>query len=359
MLLKGKKHWLKNSVFQVLLSLVILEILLRIFNINQTYSEKHNNQYQPFFGLTKDSWFHVWPTNTDLEFGGDEFTYLNHYNDLGHREIDFNLFKDSSSSIKIICLGDSFTEGDGAPYDSSWVRFFEKQFTAQIDSNALVYNAGVCGSDALYNHVMLREKLIKTNPDIVIECINSSDILDIYYRGGVERFNDDGTLEAKNKKKWELFYEHSYLFRAFFVVFSEYDNKLVNRSSYQLDKEKALRILANQIVETNELCEKNNSSYYLTIMPIPNEVNSNSFRYTSSSLISEHGNPLIDLLPKLPANIKVININPCMDKVFNTLDMKEYSWEKNAHYNSLGYNKMAECIFDEFKAQNCSTKSYY
>jgi hypothetical protein len=43
-----------------------------------------------------------------------------------------------------------------------------------------------------YNHKIFINKLITLKPKIVIECINSTDIIDVIWIGGNEKFKSDG-----------------------------------------------------------------------------------------------------------------------------------------------------------------------
>lgn len=318
--------------FQIIFVLVFLELMLRLLGINKTFMEKYKGEYDYFFGQSRNSWYHTWPSNHDLEFGQEEFTYLNHYNDLGHRERDFSDFLSDTSETKIICLGDSFTEGDGAPYDSSWVRTFEK-FYLQKDSSLAVYNAGVCGSDALFNHVIFRDKLIDAHPDIVIECLNNSDITDIYYRGGMDRFRDDGTFVSSNPKKWEVAYKYSYLFRALVTTFTFYDQNLVNTRTLKADEQEAMQIIADQVNETHQLCENIGAKYILVIMPIPGDI-----EYPDEI-------PFQDIKAMVSPEVALIDLYPSMFKTFDALNLEDYSWEMNGHYNSKGYDIVGKQIF--------------
>lgn len=133
-------------------------------------------------------------------------------------------FNQNQNGFRILCLGDSFTEGDGAPSDSSWVKELTRKLDENFDTNFLVYNAGVCGSDVYFDNKILENVLYKTfKPDFVIQAINASDVTDIIYRGGQDRFNTDGTTSCKDCPKWEKLYQYSYLFRGLIRTIGGYD----------------------------------------------------------------------------------------------------------------------------------------
>ncbi|MCB9256451.1 MAG: hypothetical protein H6579_04920 [Chitinophagales bacterium] len=330
-----KIKW-KEYLIKFILVCIFLEILLRIFGVNKTSEEKQLNTYSYKFQSFKNTWFHTWPPNTTIKHGLDEFKYTNSYNELGHRETSYQNFQEDTSSVKIICLGDSFTEGDGAPYDSSWVRFFENSLSTSLDTNVLAYNAGVCGSDALFDFQMLKENLLSSNPKIVIECLNNSDITDIYYRGGPERFLPDGTTGAPNAKKWEVLYKYSYVFRALLTTFTPYDNNLINNLTIDAEEEQALKVLAKQVNETYAFCKKNKIQYYLVMTPVPSDIENKNFY-------------IFESLPDyLDAQIPLINLYPKLYDKYDSIDIEDYSWERNGHFNGKGYQVLSNALFDEF-----------
>ena len=327
---------IKFYLFNLISFLAVLEILLRLTGFFDTWNEKKFGTYHYMFGQTKDSWFHTWPPNETIAYGGDEFTYQNHYNDLGHRDIDFKDFKQDTSASKYVFLGDSFTEGDGAPWDSTWVKAFEKNIRLQLDSNVLAYNAGVCGSDIYFNYIMLKENLLESKPKVVFECVNNTDVSDVYYHGGLERFQEDGTMKSRDALLWEPLYKYSHVFRMFILIFTPYNSGLANEITLDREEQKIVEKMAEQIKLTHQLCAENNIEYYLVYMPV--------------SYCEEQFEPsAFDSLPALLENkVPVLDIFPCM---FTTLDCDNkyaYFWEKNGHYNGRGYGLMGDCIFEEY-----------
>jgi hypothetical protein len=328
------KKRIKHFIVIGLIALFVLEILLRVIGVNKSYSEKTSGTYIYQFDNQRSSWFHTWPPNTDFVFEHKEFSFYNKTNELGHRELSFKNFEQDTTSIKIVCLGDSFTEGDGAPYDSSWVRFFEKNLALELDTPVFAYNAGVCGSDVLFNFQMLKEKLVQAKPKMVIECLNNSDIIDIYYKGGQERFLSDGTTGAPNAKNWEILYKYSYIFRAFLVYFTAYDNYLIKQDPSE--QELALQIIANQVNQTYELCIENKIEYRLVVMPIPSDV----------QLKIKH---IFESLPdSINKEISVINLYPILFSIYDSIPVEEYSWPINGHYNGKGYKIFGDAVFQEY-----------
>jgi lysophospholipase L1-like esterase len=326
--------------FSFVFFFVFLELLLRIQGINQTNEEKTLDYYNYKYKTNRPTWYHTWQPNSSLEYGNGEFLFHNIFNELGHRELSFEDFKQDSTSLKIVFLGDSFTEGDGAPYDSSWVRFFEQKFEQELDTTIWAYNAGVCGSDVIFNSIMLKEKLLAANPSVIFECVNNSDILDLYYRGGKERFGDDGRLSAPNEKIWEPLYKYSYLFRTIFLIFSPYDNNLINTLTFNQEERTALHLISAQLEETYKLCAQNQIDYYVILMPTPAEI-----KFGENKVFSQ-------IQSLVNTEISILNTYPCMFNQLDSSNIDSFSWRENGHFNGLGYKVLGECIYTEFNKSN-------
>ncbi|MES2690363.1 MAG: hypothetical protein V4658_08170, partial [Bacteroidota bacterium] len=213
---------IKKILISTLIFFVTLEAGLRIHGRYYTYTENNGDYYKSDYKKKFPTWYHHWTPNAVVDYKSAEFHYINHYNELGHREKPFSLFVADSTARKVVCIGDSFTEGDGTCYDSTWVRRLEQltnvssaELNEPSKEKTLFYNGGVCGSDVFFNNKMLQDKLVKANPVEVIECLNTSDINDVIWLGGNERFNADGTTSGKHAFWWDAFYHYSHVFRAF------------------------------------------------------------------------------------------------------------------------------------------------
>lgn len=262
-----------------------------------------------------------------------EFRYAYMCNDIGHREIDFSLFKQDSSDIKIVCLGDSFTEGDGTCYDSTWVKFFDRHLQANTNKNIKIYNAGVNGSDVFYNNAMLVNKLVESKPKMVIECINISDIHDYIWRGGLERFNADGTTSGKVGPVWEPIFKYSHIFRAIIQNPFLYDQNLVLRSTKNAQELSALDSVLSQLDRNNEWCIKNGIKYFAVYHPTPHQIKQ-EFHY--SDVFEE----------KMKTRPYSVSIYEQTKDSISMENLINYSWPINGHWNSKGYSIMGNLIYD-------------
>lgn len=325
----------KKIILSVLIFLATLEIGLRITGKYYTSGEKSAGTYSSNYRKRFPTWYHHWTPNKTVDYRNAEFRYSNSYNELGHREMPFSLFVQDTVSEKIICIGDSFTEGDGTPYDSTWVKSLEEHCGGSA-KKLRFYNAGVCGSDVFFNQKMLMNKLLAMKPACVIECLNTSDITDVIWLGGEERFNADGTASGKTGADWGMLYKHSHLFRAVIHGVLNYDNNLVKRDTREAQRQQAAILIAKRIEKTaNELAAQH-VAYYLVIHPCPHEIR------TPDATITY-------LEKRLDNQPFVINISDTMRAYYRVNNIESQSHTINGHFNSTGYWAMGGMIFSEWK----------
>lgn len=325
---------MKKIIISLLIFFIAFELLLRFSGIYNSYAERSFGEYYFQYRQFKPTWYYTYPANTSRINTNIEFEYYNTHNDLGHRELNFSVFLSDTLTEKIVCIGDSFTEGDGAPADSTWVKRLEVLLNQEKNKKGYrFYNAGINGSDVCYNNKILVEKLVVLKPKIVIECLNNSDIYDIINRGGKERFNKDGTTTGKVGPRWEPIYKYSHVFRAFIRTICGYDNNLIKIKEAQKLKLESLKLIGEQVKETSNFCKKNQIRYILILHPTPNELNLKDFNNNVLLSLNEQPN--------------VINLFRPMINFYEKNELSDYSWKINGHFNSKGYFVMGDLIFQE------------
>ena len=196
----------KAVVVSVLLALVVFEGILRLLKINPSYLEQlGRSEYQSLYLPGKaNSFWNVYEPNDTTHVNRGDFYYSRRFNSLGLPEREINL--QDTSTKKILCLGDSFTEGIGAGVDSTWPRELERALNLCSRDSYTVYNAGVAGCDPMYNYHFLRGKLWDVNWKAVIFCVNGTDVSEVMIRGGMERFKPDSKVEYTRPLVWEPLY---------------------------------------------------------------------------------------------------------------------------------------------------------
>jgi hypothetical protein len=330
------KPFLNKFIISILIFFLCLELFLRISEKYKTRSEFKGKSYSYKYKVHRSNWYYTNKPNTSRIKKEKEWQYFNQYNEFGNREKSIQNFIKDTTSIKIICLGDSFTEGDGAPYDSSWVRKFEYCINLKNKTKYKIYNAGSCGSDVFYNYKILTDKLMLLKPQIVIECINSTDVSDVIWRGGLERFNEDGTVSGKVGPSWEFVYHISHVFRAFMHVFFRYNEDLISENDLLLKEKEAIELIENQIKQTAQFCLKNKIEYHLLIHPLPSE------------LIEDAIEPF-ELVEQLKNKPYVTLLFESFNDYYRNNDIVKDYWVVNKHYNSKGYFSMGNIIYNELK----------
>lgn len=327
----------------ILLAITVLAVLLFLLEMafcvtgsKKNYSESRGVSYNsPFY--PGNNTFHTWGN-----YGGKhqlktpEYSYSRTDNTFGFADKEWQV-KKPDNKIRIFALGDSFTEGDGAPQDSAYPILLEKILGDRYET----MNAGTCGSDPVFNYYNLEKRLIHYAPDIVLQTISSGDInFDINIRGGFERFVNDKSLKYKEAPKWEWLYAISYVSRLFFDALG------MNLESYVSNNNQSEnnRVIQDVLSCYEHLAAKNGFEVWIVLLPIKDEIiaNKHAIDYT-----------FIREFAAKAKHINVIDLLPCYQKGAESPEqfIKTHFWEKDGHHNSKGYQVMARCIAEELLAE--------
>ena len=205
--------------------LFVLEIVLRYgLGTAKQYDERNGSFYHripTMFHIFENHWRKdidprikrnypngLWINNTT------DFTVEHQSNSLGFRTDEYSKER-LDTSFTILALGDSFTEGVGVEQGYAWLDAMEAALKKDLP-NALFYNAGISGSDVVFEIYKLKNLLMEeVKPDWVILCFNESDISDLMERGGNERFLDSGVLKFRSGVWYSKLFASSHIFRAF------------------------------------------------------------------------------------------------------------------------------------------------
>ena len=332
---KTKNYFLLFST--VLVSFFLIEMYFIFSGANKTQAEKDFATYKSFYVVPDKGHYHVWPvTSNEHWIIKPEFKVWRPTNSIGLP--DYEWPKSDSVKVKrIMAIGDSFTEGDGAPYDSSYVALLKSKLNAEGDSFYLM-NAGVCGSDPFNNYILYKDKLFAYRPNLIIQTLATNDLInDIIIRGGMERFLKDGAQKFHPAPWWEPVYACSYISRLFFQTIGY--NELLVKDKLNPDEEKKLNDeVISLFKQYASLCAQNNTRLVVALYPDKTEVNNHQYRYNFSSILKslkeDDGIEVIDLLPAYIAYAAKNNTNP-----------EKYFWVIDGHLNPKGYKMMADCIY--------------
>jgi len=337
------KKYINTNYFTILISIVfglfILEIImLTCFDRYKTYTEKVSNaylsQYKPLF----NNYYHNYPPNqTNLPYQTNEFIFYRDINSNGFVDIEF---KDTVTEDKacIICLGDSFTEGVGATFDSS----YPANLRRKLPDNWIVMNGGIAASDPFFNYYSLKDIFIKYEPKIIIQTLSYNDISsDIRIRGGFNRFKNDGSVEYDKKPFLDALYGVSSVSRIIFQILG-YDQTLLK---YEIDiheKKKIDSTVIDLFYEYEKLANKNNFIVYIVLYPTEYEIENRNYEYDYKTILKEI---------KKYKHLKVIELFDCYNEYASLRknDLSYFYWKFDRHHNGRGYEMMAHCIYEQLK----------
>ncbi len=268
----------------------------------------------------------VWTTKAEFSF---------------HRVINENgIFEKSiptkePGEIRFLCLGDSFTEGVGTEYDSTWVKHTEKLMQqSRKDKKITFINAGTSGNDPFGEYHLLTTKLLNYQPDWVIMVTNNSDVFDYMERGGLERYKKDGTVSHRKGPWWYQAYRYSYIIRHIahdvfhlkdFLVTEAEEQKLVNQSLAEMN---------TLFKSIDSLGTAKGFEFVLVLQPMFNEVETAQYNFEKVTELLAQRQYAIDLMPSM------------ISQVSKLPPSTPFYWPLDAHYNALGYRFMAHGIFD-------------
>ena len=334
---------IKLSLTTTFILLLIIELFLRYgLSVHTTYMERQGVfHYVSMFQKQHTSWFHTFQPSSKLVYSTPEYQYEAKINSEGLREVEIPIQK-KESEFRIITLGDSFTEGAGVDYESSWPRVLEKRLSTKYsDKKITVINSGVSGSDPFFEYMLLSHRLLKYQPDLVVIAINSSDIFDISIKGGMERFLPDGEVEYRKKSPWwEYVYAASFISRHIIHDLYGVDHEFKKPGEKEIEQAYSLEQIYGSLFEFNTLSVENNFKLLVIFHPHLHEISRTEFIF----------NDIISRL-KTETDIHVLNMveyfSRYVDK--NKIDMKDYYWPIDYHHNKKGYKLFAESVYDHIK----------
>lgn len=351
------------------LSLLCLEVFLRAgITRYSTYGERNRpgvGYISPYRNLASSSWLFTY--NELLEGAGlalgrpsdparavasvtfapnerlllrvrREFEHSRQINRLGLAERELDSEK-QPGEYRIVALGDSFTEGMGAPYESTWPQVTERHLRLRYPARTISFiNAGIAGSDICYQLVLLSEVLLRFDPDLVIVAVNSSDVDDLIVRGGMERFRADGTTAfTRSAPEWEWLYAVSYLARLVVHELFRYDKLLLEGSEREVLENAAATEIVQAVGALTRLARDKEFSLLVVFHPHRWEIEEGSYARAFEDAIAQLGQantaPTIDLLAQYSARSRITPESAAA-----------FYWEVDGHHNADGYAEMGTAI---------------
>lgn len=252
--------------------------------------------------------------NTKKIIKNSFFSYEHHYNSLGLRGALPDKIRDSNE-LRIVVLGDSFAEGYGAPDDSTISVLLQNEIIKKYpDKKVNVINAGISGSNPLYEIQLCENKLMAYHPTHVILILYDNDINDM----------QKALWDRPYMPLYEYLYAVSHIFRIFYINMLGVDF-VSNHSSYSLEqkRESILGVMKSYMLAF-ENGMKSKCSLYVTYIPPLSDFKEDILPYSNSLAIE-----------KIMANsgLKFVNLKETLKDDSQLFD---YYWVEDGHLNSYG-----------------------
>lgn len=328
---------IKKVVFPALtvfLSLFIFfalaELILRVKGDTYSWSEQNGRGYLSPYETEKTNCLHVRNTGS-LKYNSPDFNYGLDVNNEGIRDSNHSVIN-NQGRLRVIGLGDSFTEGMGAPFDSTWLN----QLSSFSLNGRLIepISGGVAGADMFTAFHLFNDRLLKYNPDFLIVVINQTDVNDFFVRGGFERF--EGTeCHTKEAPMLELFFKNSHLIRSFLINVLGYNWQLISESEREMLWIDFISEYKSLIDSYMNLSTDGGFKLIIAFHPLVHEVQLGQYEF-----------PFYELQQYRNDEVEYIDIlNRVLSETQNGSDVFKLYWPNDQHFNSLGYQVFAEEIY--------------
>lgn len=154
----------------VLVVLALVEIVLRITTPREVM--------RYFFVAPDQTLHHRFMPLASGRYQSTEFNTEYRINSLGLRDREYPLEK-PQGAVRILMLGDSFTEGDGVEAAETFSKVVEARLREAIPAKQIeVINAGVGSYSPILEYLYLAKEGIKLKPDLVVLNLDLSDFYD-------------------------------------------------------------------------------------------------------------------------------------------------------------------------------------
>ena len=344
----GKKLKLPSNIllliFSALLALFVAEFVLRfIVKYPITYSEQRGNGYSSLYKSTRQDYLDI------KLLGGRKDIYTLEFDSGEVRNYNCADYQFPAETCNALGLrgklpgktknltaffGDSFTEGVGAPIDSSIPALVGKHITDQ-DSNTAVLNAGVSGNDIFFDWQMVQKLAPRYHLKELVFIINTTDITDVVVRGGIERFCPNGNLSYNAAPWWEPLYAVSFVFRL-----AMHNAFKLNYLLLSPEQEASAKVLAVKKI-TALLNDKiapwakgRDILVTVVLIPIERDTQPKNEDYTG--------------LSKGLMNVEGVRFLDCLSLIKAVPNISDLYWPADKHFKPGGYNLISRYIIDNY-----------
>ena len=152
-------------------------------------------------------------------------------------------------------------------------------------------------------------------------------------RGGDERYDQNGKFICKRGPWWEFFFGSSYIARLAAFKIRRVNWLLLNNDAGKIEERKTLFTISKKIDEYRQLADNNHFAFVLLIQPLPYEIANDS--------------TLLDPM-YISKDITTVRVTHDMRKATSKEGIAAYSWTKDMHFNSKGYNLLCNTVMDNY-----------
>jgi hypothetical protein len=312
--------------------IILVETSMRIFAAFDIFSNIHQGIYISPYDQRMDTWYFLEQPNSEVIEENDEFSYTYRTNEQGALAYK----RKDSADLNILVMGDSYSFGIGAPQDSSWAVQLMALLEQKTGKTINLVNASKPGSDPFFSYLVYRDKLSHLHFDIILLGINSSDLYEVYARGGYERFKEDGSTQTKKAPWHATIYKYFYLGRYLLKKALKIENAYLY-SENNIDEliYDAQEVVGDCLFDFKALAESKKGLFVPFVFALPWEI------------IYKQKDRVLTLEDRAALSDNRISIRDCMAEYYHSHNIEEYYWPQDRHYNSNGYRVMAECVSNQ------------
>ncbi len=363
------KKYLQNIAILMIttfLCSVIFEIILQV-----TFPESCKQDdavYEHSYTPNCHSRFTTFEWDTDVKINAEGFR-------------DDELLPKEQFDLRILMLGDSMTWGYGVEKEETFSEVLQQKLKAK-GVNADVINAGATSYSPTLEYLLLKNKGLSYQPDVVILNMDMSDIQDDYKYNleQVAEFDQEGNLVQVSgiKRPTTLLYKirnkmqiNRFIFDKINLIDSRFAKKEENKKIMPLGDPKTDRyaILRDMPVQDeaehwdrtfhyisliNELCKENNITFILNLYPYavqisPDEWNlgKHLFGFSPDTV---HSDAPQQKLKKYAAENDIIYVE--MLEPFKKSDTFPLYFSYDGHINREGHKLAANVLFNTLVQEN-------
>jgi lysophospholipase L1-like esterase len=365
------QDFLKRNAMSVFVCFILFFVILIDFFGFIIYDKKNQaKDYKSSHYRTSHPCFHhglVQNRAAQTNWGDNE--YMHYTNSFAFKDSAIFEAKQNLDKKQVVFIGDSFTEGIGEPYETTFFGYTRKNF----ESNAAIelWNAGCVSYSPLiyYNKIKYYTEVENLKIDYLWVFLDPSDIQDeVDYKEFEPKCNEKFIPRAKteidyfydikkDKNIFDIYFNHSLLYelipifyKALFPTAEQEKSKIYQKNRikwvyddavYQEWGKEGVKRAENHMQKLADLCKEKNIKLTMVIYPWLDIIDKEERQvkiwtdFTAKNNIS-----LINLFPVFSQKVKETSL----EKV-----NKIYFLEGDVHWNAEGNRLIAESIKKPFE----------